>query len=205
MQVVLAVCFVSVTCMKVSFVWRTVYWYWITREIAVWVHLWFIMIFPPDLSFPIRVLLWSLLMCFQICMYLTFISSCMLWPGICLFSLANALVGQTGCTSEPKQSFSSSVLWLRKCIDAGPHTVRWMLEGTLEMHVSRSIGQCSKICLTPAAVDAASFLVHSAMHLNLTRKAISHLFYYFSIRLDKEQADVCWEQTQTMSNMHAAV
>jgi hypothetical protein len=146
MQVVLAVCFVSVTCMKVSFVWRTVYWYWITREIAVWVHLWFIMIFPPDLSFPIRVLLWSLLMCFQICMYLTFISSCMLWPGICLFSLANALVGQTGCTSEPKQSFSSSVLWLRKCIDAGPHTVRWMLEGTLEMHVSRSIGQCSKIC-----------------------------------------------------------
>ncbi|XP_066309862.1 protein translation factor SUI1 homolog isoform X2 [Miscanthus floridulus] len=30
---------------------------------------------------------------------LTFISSCMLWPGICLFSLAKAVAGQTGCTS----------------------------------------------------------------------------------------------------------
>ncbi|CAO2197310.1 unnamed protein product, partial [Urochloa humidicola] len=59
--------------------------------------------------------------------------------------------------------------------------------------IENYIEVCSNTCKAAAAI-----LLHSANHQNLTTKAISFLIY-FSIRLDKEQADVCWEQN-TMSN-----
>lgn len=99
MQVVLAVCFVSVTCMKVSFVCGAVcYWYWITREIAVCNSSMNYYDLSPDLSFPIRVLLWSL--CFSCAFWYVFdlhLKLYLLWSNPCLFPMPHKIWILTYC------------------------------------------------------------------------------------------------------------
>lgn len=98
MQVVLAVCFVSVTCMKVSFVWGTVYyWYWITRDCCSGSSMNYYDL-SPDLSFPIRVLLWSLrFSCVFWYLFDLHLKLYLLWSNPCLFPMPHKIWLLTYC------------------------------------------------------------------------------------------------------------